>query len=723
MSKVQSTLPGAVRSGNSPLYRRLLTGTALSLVVSCAFPTLAAGQEAPPAATGGGGPVQMPPISVEADSPGYKPGPVQSPKYSGPMRDIPRTITVVPKEVIQERGATSVTEVLRTQPGISLGAGEGGVPLGDRAFIRGFDARTDMYVDGVRDFGGFFRDPFNLEQIEIAKGPGSAYSGRGSTGGTINLVSKQPFQGNRYNGAVTLGTDLTKRATVDVNHSLAEYGIDGAAFRINGMVHDADVAGRDEVEVMRWGIAPSLSFGLGGPTQLTLSYFHFSQDNIPDYGLPFDPATGAPVDVDRDNFYGLVDRDFDEVDSDLVTAEITHRINQSWSLNNQARYGRTSKDFIVTKPEYTAGAATVVRDDRSRDSLDTILINQTDVTGKFDTGWAGHNLTAGIELVRETSANRGRSIDDAANAALFDPNPDDPYNGTITSAATRAESTTLTGAIYAFDTVNLGKYFDVVGGLRWDNFNTNFENAAGEKFDRFDSAVTWRAAGVYKPLPYGSIYFAYGTSINPSAEGLTLRASTDALEPEESETFELGTKWDLFDERISVSAAAFRTNKTNARTTAPGDTVTVLAGEQRVDGVEFGVAGNVTEQLRLYGGYTFLDSEIESSRNPAEVGNRFANIAPHSFSLWSVYQFTPQIDGGFGAQYVARRYANNANTRWLPSYWRFDATVGYKFNQTVDFRINALNLTDETYFDSTHNGQHALVAPGRSVLFTTNVTF
>ena len=722
MIKVQSDPSRACRSGTSPLSTRLLAGTALGLVLSCAVPASAVAQEAPPASTGGG-PVQMSPISVEADSPGYKPGPVQSPKYSGPLRDIPQSITVVPKEVIQERGATSVTEILRTQPGISLGAGEGGTPLGDRAFIRGFDARTDMFVDGARDFGGFFRDPFNVEQVEIAKGPGSVYSGRGSTGGTINLVSKKPFQRNSYNGSVTFGTDLTKRATVDVNQSLAPYGIDGAAIRLNGMVHDADVAGRDEADVMRWGIAPSITFGLDGPTQLTLSYYHLSQDNLPDYGHPFDPDTGAPVDVDRDNFYGLPARDLDKVENDLVTAEITHRVNQSWSLNNQARFGRTSKDFIVTKPEYTAGAATVTRDDRSRDSIDTILINQTNVTGKFDTGWAGHNLTAGIELVRETSANRGRSIDDATDADLFNPNPDDPYNGAITSAATRAESTTLTGAIYAFDTVNLGKYFDLVGGARWDNFNTNYENAAGDEFDRFDSAVTWRVGGVYKPLPYGSIYFAYGTSINPSSEGLTLSASNDALEPEESETYELGTKWDLFDERLSVNAAVFRTNKTNARTTAPGDTVTVLAGEQRVDGVEIGVAGNVTDQWRLYGGYTFLNSEIESSRNEAEVGNRFANIAPHSFSLWSVYQFTPQIDGGFGAQYVARRYANNANTRWLPSYWRFDATVGYKFNEHVDFRINALNLTDETYYDSTHNGQHALVAPGRSVLVTTNVKF
>lgn len=697
---------------------RLLACSAIALVAACAEATSAHAQGSPQA------PVQLPTVSVEGQTPAgesYKPETSASPKFTEPLLDTPRTITVIPKAVIEQRGATSMTEVLRTVPGISLGAGEGGIAAGDRTFIRGFDARGDIFVDGARDFGAYFRDPFNLEQVEILKGPASAYTGRGSTGGSINQVSKTPRAENFYSGALTLGTDMTKRATIDVNQAVS----DGVAVRLNAMGHDAEVAGRDEVEQQRWGVAPSITFGLGKPTQVTASYFHLNQDNLPDYGHPFNPATGRPVDVNRDNFYGLVNRDFDEAQADIGTLRLDHEFNDAFKFRNLTRYGQTTRNFIVTKPEYTAGASTVTRANRSRDSEDTILLNQSDLTSKFDTGFINHTLVTGIELSRETSENRARAPTTGSLPAadLFNPNAGDPFsvNPAFSGARTDAEVGTI--GIYAFDTLKLSEQWEIVGGLRWDRFTTDFTSIAttgvATEFDRTDRTLNGQGAVVFKPMPNGSVYVSYGTSSNPSAEFLTLAANNVNAAPEETRAYEIGTKWDLFNNRLAATAAIFRTEKTNARITDPlGGTSLVLDGEQRVDGFEIGLSGSITDKWKVFGGYTYLKSEITKAATAAEVGKEFPNIAPHNLSLWTTYDVTKDIGVGFGATYQDRRYANTLNDRVLPDYWRFDAMGSYQLTEHVGLRLNLLNLTDETIYDSTHNGQHALVAPGRTALLT-----
>ncbi|MGE4219672.1 MAG: TonB-dependent receptor [Alphaproteobacteria bacterium] len=706
------------------LRRRLRAGTALGLAMSCLAAAPAAAQSSQPASASGA-PVQMPTIQVEADTDGYKPEYVSSPKYTEPLRNIPQSITIITTEQMKERGATSISEALRTTPGISLGAGEGGIPFGDRAFIRGFDARSDMFIDGTRDFGAYSRDPYNVEQVEVVKGPSSTYSGRGSTGGTINLATKQPTRDSAYGGSVSFGTDWTKRSTIDINQSLEDFGYDSMAFRLNAMVHDADVAGRDEVTKHRWAVAPSFAWGLGTDTRLIAQFEHLYQDDVPDYGVPFDDQPFArPLDVDRDNFYGILSRDKDEVQHNSAGLKFEHDFSATLSLTNQLRYTRTTKDFIVTKPEYTAGANSVVRSDRSRDSVDSALVNQTDVTTDFNTGEAKHTLVAGMELSQELSSNQSRNIPNAVNAPLNNPDPHTPYNDTIAWAQYDAHSTSYSGAVYAFDTIKFGQQWELSGGLRYDRFKTDYRDANLVTYKRNDDAVTWRIGTVYKPYTNGSIYFAYGTSINPSAEGLTLSATTSTLEPEESESYELGTKWDLAAEKLALTAALFRTNKTNARTsTGGGGAPQVLSGEQRVEGLELGVTGHVTDRFRLMGGYTYMQSEILTSLNAAEVGKETSNTPRHTLSLWGVYQVTEAADVGAGAYFQDERYANTSNSAELPSYWRFDATAGYRINEHFDVRVNALNLTDATYYDSAHSNQHALVAPGRSFLLTGGVQF
>ncbi|HYG78975.1 MAG TPA: TonB-dependent receptor plug domain-containing protein, partial [Pyrinomonadaceae bacterium] len=275
-------------------------------------------------------------------------GRVSSPKYTEPLRDIPQTITVIPRDLIEEQGATTLRDVLRNVPGLTMTAGEGGTPAGDNLTLRGFSARNDLFVDGVRDISPQSRDPFNVEQVEVIKGPSSTISGRGSTGGIINLVSKSPSLARLYSGTLSFGTDETKRATADINLPLS----DSAAFRLNLLAHDSGVAGRDVVENERWGVAPSLTLGLGTPTRYTFSFYKLKQNNISDYGIPWVPATNnvlvayrnRPAPVPRDTFYGLKNRDFEKLNADIFTFRFEHNFNDNFSLRNQLRYGRSTRD-------------------------------------------------------------------------------------------------------------------------------------------------------------------------------------------------------------------------------------------------------------------------------------------------------------------------------------------------------------------------------------------
>jgi catecholate siderophore receptor len=458
-----------------------------------------------------------------------------SPKYTEPLRDTPQTITVIPSELIEQQGATTLREVLRNVTGISIQAGEGGGGLpGDNLSIRGFAARNDIFVDGVRDFGAYTRDPFNIEQVEVAKGPASLYSGRGSTGGAINLSSKAPLPGEARSATFGAGGDDFSRATIDFNQPLEDFAIPGTAVRVNAMWNQGDVPGRDVVTNERWGIAPSIAFGLGTPTRVTASFSRLDQDNIPEYGLPWVPNTNVPLQehadqappVDFDNFYGLRDRDYEKTVTDLATVSVEHDFGDSISLRSLVRQGRSKRDSIITAPRFVGTDSTAInRQLQSRDLTDTILAQQNDLTFHFETGALGHALIAGTEVVREESENFARTGPAAPVADLFHPDPDAPYAGPITRTGARTESTADTVAIYANDTVKLGERWEITGGLRWDRFGIDYKSVAVDgavtPFERTDAMLSWRAGVVFKPMPKGSVYASAGTSFNPASDGNT----------------------------------------------------------------------------------------------------------------------------------------------------------------------------------------------------------
>ncbi|MGA9767629.1 MAG: TonB-dependent siderophore receptor [Blastocatellia bacterium] len=654
---------------------------------------------------------------------------VSSPKYTESLRDVPQTISVIPKSVIEEQGATTLRDVLRNVPGLTIAAGEGGNPAGDNLTLRGFSARNDVFIDGVRDLSPQARDPFNLEQVEVVKGPSSTYSGRGSAGGTINLVSKSPSLDPLYGFTLNLGTDRTKRFTGDLNLPLERLGLGKrTAFRLNFVAHESGVAGRDVVENQRWGVAPSLAFGVGTPTRLTLSYFKLRQDNISDYGIPWVPVTNnalvefrdKPAPVPRDTFYGLKNRDSEKLNSDLATIKFEHDFSDNLSLRNQLRYGRSTRDSIATPPRFADINSTVIaREMRSWLTEDEIWDNQTDLRTIFSTGKVSHSLAAGVAFTREENERRFRTAPNMLTT-LLNPNPNDVYTGTFTVSPLVGNITGNSLATYAFDTVKFGQKFELNGGLRWDYFDAEGVSVAGTPqaltdVNRIDRMLSWRAGAVYKPRTSGSIYAAYGTSLNPSLEGLSYNTANTAIEPEKTYTFEVGSKWDLFRDRLLLSIAGFRVNKTNARTPGllPDEPVQVLQGEQRVYGVEFGATGSLTRVWKVFTAYTYLDSEIVKSNTLAEIGRELQNTPKHSLNLWTTYQFPFKLNVGGGARFVDSRFGNNINTRSVDSYWTIDALASYPLTEHIDLRLNLYNLGDEFFFDRLGGG-HLVPGPARS---------
>ncbi|WP_305804399.1 TonB-dependent siderophore receptor [Stenotrophomonas sp. YIM B06876] len=700
-------------------------------------------------------------------------------KFTAPLLDTPKSVSVIPQSVIEQTAAVTLLDALRTVPGITFGAGEGGNPTGDRPFIRGFDSQSDIYVDGIRDAGSQTREVFAIEQIEVIKGPSSAYSGRGSAGGHISLVSKTAKLDDFVAGSIGLGTDNYRRATVDANAVIG----DGIAARLNLMKHDADIAGRDEVNNSRWGIAPSIAWGLNGPTQASISHYHMETDDLPDaggfaYNNPFSSGAnlgkngdGSPIVPNRNAFYGLVDRDFQQTRADITTLNLSHDFGGA-TLRNIARYGRTRNDYLWTQPDDSKGNpnlyGTVWRRTNARATTTDSLVNQTSLSGTLATGTLQHSYNAGIEYSDEdtqrgsyaigtvnglngtfnpvtgsqscptTGAATGYNCTDLAN-----PTPHDPWAAghhvTRTDPALDIRQKTRTRSAYLFDTVEFNPQWMLNLGARFDDYATRQSNPVTAVTLRNDSTFWNGQAGlVFKPLRNGSIYLSWGTSSTPvgmdggdGADGIS--AAVQDLTPQRSRNLELGTKWDLADGRLSLTGAVFATEMSNARVTSDAGT-TQNAGRKKVTGAEIGFSGTIAAGWQVFGGYTYLDAVVEDNGfalvdgvyAPSPFnGNAFPNTARHSASLWSTWTpaFAPGLSLGAGANYVDKVYGNVANTKWIPAYTRFDAMVAYEFSKQYGLQLNVQNLTDKTYFTKAYASHYAAIAPGRSATLAFNFKF
>ena len=688
---------------------------------------------------------------ADANAP-YKIDRLASDKFTAPLLDIPRSITVIPQAVIQDLGATTFREIVRTQPGITLGTGEGGNAFGDRIFIRGFDARNDVYIDGLRDPGVTSREVFAVQQIEIVKGPASSYGGRGTTGGTVSFVTKAPQKAGFEVFEATLGTDNTKRITADINQPLGQT----VQVRLNGVFHDADVAGRDEVWTQRWGVAAAIAWQPTDEIDFGADYYHLQTSGLPDWGVPFDSRTQQPFDVPRGNFYGVTARDFASTNVDIATLKFEARAGDVFKVDSKLRYGSNLNAYIASAPERPVTTDPdpanwyISANPKNRNANAQTYANATDFRFNFATGSVTHALVTGWELTRETTTNApiafassevvGAPIVPAIPIFqnLWTPNPAQPWPLARTLSGVTANTKVVSKAAYIVDTIDLSPKWQLSGGLRYDDYQLRFyqRNLNGSTLDlgNDSSFLNWNAGLVFKPVPAGTLYLSASTSSNPSGEqtdgsGVSyggIGAATANLDPEQNESFEAGVKWQVADNNLLLTAALFRTNKTNARVNDPVTaTMQVLAGKQRVQGIDIGVSGNITPRWQVFGGYVYLDAKVLEATNPAEVGKRFPNIPAHSASLLSTYQLTDAFTFGGQVGYTGTRYggATVAGTANLPADWRFDATARYRFSPKVEVQANLLNLTDQLYYDAIYRSAtpFAYVAPGRSLLVTLRV--
>jgi len=699
---------------------------------------------------------------------------LQSPKYREGVRDTPQEIVVIPQEVFAEQNATSLRDVLRNTPGITMGIGEGntGYSFGDSVNMRGFNVRNDIYIDGARDSGEISRDTFNVEAVEVAKGPTSVTGGRGSTGGSINLVTKSATLTDSASGRLTFGNAEHKRGTFDVNRRLS----DTMAFRLNGMWQDAGYPGRDVQQNKQWGFAPTLGIGLGTPTQVTVSYSRLQQDNIPDLGIPTllpDNAIAAGITVDNldfHNYYGIASRDYEKTTSDIFTTTVQHRFNSMFTLRNLTRYGSNFRDAVDTPPRPVTAAAGQGSTDpgynpnafqmRRTDTKyqyrhDKVTTNQTDVSSAFRTGRVSHSADVGLEFAFDRQPAVGLTdlftYGRPPVVDLFNPDPYVTYRPDIQKNGASTNAVANSTAVYAFDTVKFDSHWQADLGLRFDHVNVDYTNVAttgvATNFGRTDDATTGRAGLVYKPIEKGSIYGAFSTAFAPSydgAHGLTQAATggnSQALPPEKTRNVEAGTKWDLADS-VQFSAAVFSMEKTNAKTTDLTG-ATVLLGDQKINGVEFDLSGAITERWSAFGGVSLMNGEVRASGILTEVGAQLPYVPKAMLNLWSTYQLPKKITLGGGVNYSNGHFFNQTGTfnfvaggttpqpkyaenaaaiQALTKYWLFNAMASYPVNRHLTLQVNLNNIGNEKYSDRAYD-RHFLPGPTRQILFSPVFSF
>ncbi|VVE41886.1 TonB-dependent receptor [Pandoraea fibrosis] len=736
--------------------RQRLLASACALVVAGSFAPLTAQaqtSQSTAAASPDASPAVTLPTTQVNDS--AVPSPMQtktlpSYKFVAPLRDTPRSITVIPEELIKQTNATTFADALKTVPGITFIGGDAAAnPSADRPVIRGFESRNSIFVDGMRDSGVQNRETFAIENISVIKGPDSVYAGRGAVGGSIDITTKTPRLEDFTNASLGLGTDSYKRLTMDVNRQVN----DQTAVRLNVMGHDADQAGRNNVYSKRWGVAPSVAFGLNSPTTVTVSYYHLNSYDMPDFSAPFRSTGGTPDGgFQRNQFYGLNNRDYRRGQTDTGEIKVEHRINDTWKIKNTTMVGRATLDYIATNPQFsTTDPGMISLQAKSGKYATNSIANQTELTGKATLFGFEHTLTGGVEFSNEQSRYEGYLVTDSAGnnirsggpcsvayncTTIGNWNPDNPWTGSIAlngdklfpGAATNTR--TNVASAYLFDSIKLSDRWLINAGARFDRFDVNAVQAGAPDLKNISNLFSFQLGVIYKVLPSLSLYASYGTSANPPGSNSGLGGGSDQittknmnLSPERSRNIEVGAKWDVIDQRLSLTAALFQTDKTNTQV-PDGFNGTINAGSQRVRGAELGWAGSLTNHWRVFGGYSYLDA-ITTDAGPAAAsgasGLPMVMVPKHNLTLWTDYEVMPKFTVGAGMTLSSLTYASVSPTtrKWTPGYARFDAMATYRVSRTIDLQLNVQNIFDKKYYSSAYP-IYATWAPGRTAMLTLN---
>lgn len=657
----------------------------------------------------------------------YKVDKSSSSKVTQDLVDTPQTISVITKKVIEEQQATTLQEALRNTPGITLQLGENGnTNSKDNITMRGFDAQGSIYKDGIRDLANASKDTFNTEAVEVTKGAVGADNGRGVSSGYINQVTKSSTNKDEVSGTAGYSTANNARLTADVNKKLNET----TGVRLNVMKQNGDVAGRDEVEIDRTGIAGSVGFGIGTATRTTINYEHTEQDDVPDGGIPTVGLNGNGQKADTSKFYGSSD-DFEKAKSDTFTLKFEQDISDNTMFTNTARYAKTKQEMLLTSPfNYSTTASTVDRRMHARWQENEILTNQSNFSTQVQTGMLLHKISTGIELTKESQLTKNYTAQNAQITSLY--NPSNISWNDLTLSGQKSDGETTTVGAYLFDSINIGEKFIFTGGARFDKYDTTNDIVSStlvpSTIEDDGHLNSYKAGLVYKPLDNGSVYISRATTqLPPGGANFTLsetttNANNPNMDPQKSVTDEIGTKWDLLNNRLSLTTAIYKTVVEN-ETMTESDGSTSQNGEKEVKGIELGAVGEITDKWNVTAGVAKMNTEYTQATSTNDgMSLRFS--PEHTATLWSTYKFTPAINVGAGARYVGTQDVAISSTsteaiKKIDSYVVYDAMASYKFNKNLTYQLNVYNLTDEEYVANMNNsGRRYTPGASRSGLLT-----
>lgn len=647
-------------------------------------------------------------------------------KTDTPLLDVPQSITVITDDLIHDQSMQTMSDVVRYVPGVQMAQGEG---HRDAPILRGNTSTADFFLNGVRDDVQYYRDLYNVERVEVLKGPSGMIFGRGGSGGLINRVTKQANWTDAGSLNLTLGSWDGRRVTGDFNHVVKE----SVAFRVTGMYENAD-SYRDFAHVERWAINPTLTIRASDATTLAFGYEHFEDDRVTDRGIPSQlPLLGRPLPTGSSTFFGKPSDSPTWARIDALNSVITHDFSGGARLTNTTRIADYDKFYQNVFPgAYTAANGRVAISGYSNLTGRKNFQNQTDLTFSARTGSVSHEFLVGLELNRQATDNFRNTAffpaagPDARGDFVTIQNP--IYTGPVVfrQVASDADNRSVakTAGAYVQDQIEFSSKWKAILGARFDRFDaTLHNNRNGVELSSSDNLLSPRAGLIFKPQENVSLYTSYSIAYVPRAgeQLASLTATNRNLDPERFKNVEIGAKWDVND-RMSATAAIYRLNRTNVAIVDPNNPAQqILVDGQQVKGVELGLSGQVTDAWQIMAGYAHQNSEVQTPG--ATNGKELGQVPRNSASLWNRLDFNPQWGVGLGAVYQDKVFVSTDNAVVLPGFTRVDAAVFYTINSSLKLQLNVENLLDRKYYSTAHSNNNIMPGSPRAVRLGLNLTF
>jgi catecholate siderophore receptor len=649
-----------------------------------------------------------------------------------PLIDTPQAVNIVSEKQIDDQAANSISSAIRYVPGVFAAQGEGNR---ETLVFRGNSTTGDFFVDGVRDDVQTYRDLYNIERLEIFKGPNAMIFGRGGIGGLANRVTKVANGKLTRNFRLEGGSDQFVRAQFDLGAPISN----AFSARITGVYQDSD-SYRDDVSYNRWGFNPTVALKIGANTLVQAGYEHFKDDRVADRGVPARFGAGVngavvqPLRTPRGQFFGDPANSPTGTNTDAATLFIEHRFSENISIRNRTRYADYDKFYSNVFPGAVDATETFVSISAYRQfSRRKNLINQTDFNAEFNTGGIKHTLLLGAEFARQRSDNirqEGRFAGNAASVTV--PISASNFNIPVTwvQIATSGDNdgVTTVAAGYIQDQIEFSPAIQVVLGGRFERVNTKvndrrtvgFPVGQQRAFDVTDHLFSPRAGLIYKPAENASIYAAYSRTYLPRGgdQFTALSITNQNLDPETYQNYEVGAKWDILP-TFNVQAAVFRLDRANVLALSDPNNATstlVPIGRQRTEGVELSAAGSISEKLSMVAAYTYSDGKfLDNVSGTVRAGNQLPNMPKHSASLWTRFDPVPQVGAALGVIYSGKRFASTDNFVALPGYTRVDGALFFKISDEVGAQINVENILNTRYFLYAHSNNN--ITPGAPTTF------